>query len=115
MHEADCLFCKMTQGEIPTERLIDDDQLFAIRDINPRAPVHVLLIPKQHLPSARAIEPSHGPLLGALFTRANEAARIEGVFEDGFRLAFNVGDAAGMTVHHLHLHLLGGRQLGPEG
>jgi len=115
MNEADCLFCKMVRGEIPTERLIDDDLVFAIRDISPRAPVHVLLIPKEHLPSAKALTPQHGPLLGALFDRANEAARTEGVFEEGFRLAFNVGDSAGMTVHHLHLHLLGGRKLGPEG
>ena len=115
MAESDCLFCKMVRGEIPIEPLIDDEHVLAIREINPRAPVHILVIPKEHVPSAQALTVAHGPLLGRLFERAAAAAGIAGVQESGYRLAFNVGEAAGMTVHHLHLHLLGGRRLGPEG
>ena len=115
MTEPDCLFCRMVAGEIPTEPLIDDEHVLAVRDINPRAPVHVLLFPKRHIESAKALTAAHGDVLGHLFDRANAAARLEGVYEDGYRLAFNVGEAAGMTIDHLHLHLLGGRRLGPEG
>ena len=111
----DCLFCKMVEGEIPTDPLYDDDLVFAIRDINPRAPVHFMVIPKEHIPTAREIRGEHAPILSRLFTTAAQLAREERVSEDGYRLAFNVGDAAGMTIHHLHLHCLGGRPLGPEG
>ena len=112
---ADCLFCKMATGEIPIEPLIENDHVFAIRDISPRAPVHVLVIPKQHVADARDLNRAHGPLLAELFTAATDVARLEGVADDGYRLAFNVGAAAGMTIPHLHLHLLGGRRLGTEG
>ncbi|MCZ2108878.1 MAG: histidine triad nucleotide-binding protein [Dehalococcoidia bacterium] len=111
----DCLFCKMASGEIPVEKIAQNDHAFAIRDINPRAPVHALVIPRDHLPTAKDIEWNHGELLAGLFVLATQVARLEGVYEPGYRLAFNVGDAAGMTIPHLHLHLLGGRQLGPEG
>ncbi len=112
---ADCLFCAMASGGVPTERLAENEHAFAIRDINPRAPTHVLIIPRMHIESAREIEWGHTEQLGAMFVLASEVARLEGVSEDGYRLAFNVGDAAGMTIDHLHLHLLGGRRLGPEG
>lgn len=112
---ADCLFCKMADGEIPTDPLYDDDLVFAIRDINPRAPVHVLIIPKEHIPTAKEIQGEHGPLLSRMFTAATQVAKEEGLAGDGYRLAFNVGDAAGMTIYHLHMHMVGGRQLGPEG
>jgi len=112
---ADCLFCKMADGEIPTDPLYDDDVVFAIRDINPRGPVHFMVIPKEHIPTAKDIRGEHGPLLSRMLTVAAQVAKEEGLDESGYRLAFNVGDAAGMTVHHLHLHCLGGRQLGPEG
>lgn len=111
----DCLFCAMASSVVPAERLAENDHAFAIRDINPRAPTHVLIIPRTHIVSAREIEWGHTEQLGAMFVLANEVARLEGVSEDGYRLAFNVGDAAGMTIDHLHLHLLGGRRLGPEG
>lgn len=113
--DPDCLFCKMARGEIPIDSLVDNPHVFAIRDINPRAPVHVLVIPKAHVSDARALTHAHGPMLGELFSAAAEVANIEAVSEDGYRLAFNVGAAAGMTIPHLHLHLLGGRGLGPEG
>jgi len=112
---ADCLFCKMRDGAIPVERIAENSSAFAIRDINPRAPVHVIIIPKTHIETARDIEWAHGDLLAGMFHLATEVARIEGVYESGYRLAFNVGDDAGMTVWHLHLHLVGGRHLGPEG
>ena len=111
----DCTFCRMTRGEIPVEPVLADDDVFAIHDINPRAPVHVLIIPRQHVADARLLTVAQGPLLGALFAAAAEVARLEKVDAAGYRLAFNVGEAAGMTVPHLHLHLLGGRRLGPEG
>ena len=111
----DCLFCQMGSGAIPIESLTDNPHVFAIRDINPRAPIHVLVIPRQHVSDARELTSSHGPMLGELFAAAAEVAKIEGVTEDGYRLAFNVGEAAGMTIPHLHLHLLGGRRMGPEG
>ena len=112
---ADCLFCKMAAGEIPTSPLYDDDLVFAIRDVNPRAPVHFMVIPKEHIPTAKEIRGEHGPILSRMFTTASQLAREERIAEDGYRLAFNVGDAAGMTIPHLHLHCLGGRALGPEG
>ena len=112
---ADCLFCNMASGDIAVERIAENDHAFAIRDINPRAPVHALVIPREHIADARELEAGHGDTLAGLFTLAGEVGRAEGVHESGYRLAFNVGDADGMTIHHLHLHLVGGRQLGPEG
>jgi histidine triad (HIT) family protein len=112
---ADCLFCRIVGGEIPADRLYEDDLVIAILDINPRAPVHFMVIPKEHIPTTRDIRGEHGPLLTRMFTTAAKVAKEEGVAESGYRLAFNVGEAAGMTVHHLHMHCLGGRPLGPEG
>jgi histidine triad (HIT) family protein len=105
----------MAAGEIPVPRLAESPLAFAIRDINPRAPVHLLIIPNEHIPTAADIDSAHGPILADMFAVATSAARAEGVAESGYRLAFNVGADAGMTIPHLHLHLLGGRPLGPEG
>ncbi len=112
---ADCLFCNMAQGKMQVDKLYEDDLVFAIRDIHPRAPVHVMVIPKQHIPTATELTDEHGPMLGRLFDAAAQVARQEGLDERGYRLAFNVGEHAGMTIPHLHMHLLGGRPLGPEG
>lgn len=111
----DCLFCRINRGEIPSPRVAENDIAFAIRDIAPRAPVHVLIIPKEHIAFARDLGPQHAATLAGMFTLATEVADIEGVAESGYRLAFNVGNDAGMTIWHLHLHLVGGRVLGPEG
>lgn len=111
----DCLFCRMHRGEIPVAKIAENDHAFAIRDINPRAPIHDLIIPRVHVPTARDFEWIHGEMLVGMFALSQDVARIEGVFDAGYRLAFNVGDHAGMTISHLHLHLLGGRKLGPEG
>src|SRR5712692_3621409 len=105
----------MVAGEIPAPRLHDDELVFAIRDINPRAPVHVLIIPKQHIPTAADIADEHGPTLTRMFQVATRLADQDGLGERGYRLAFNVKDDAGMTIWHLHLHVVGGRRLGPEG
>ncbi len=111
----DCLFCRMASGEMAVEKLHDDELCFAIRDINPRAPTHLLIIPRQHIPSVREIEEEHGPLLARMVSAANGLADGEGIGERGYRLAFNCGDDGGQTIYHLHLHVLGGRRLGPEG
>lgn len=112
---ADCIFCGIIEGEIPSDKLYEDDMVMAVLDIQPRAPVHFLVIPHEHIPDAREIRGEHGPLLSRMFTVASKVAKEEGVAESGYRLAFNVGPAAGMTVDHLHLHCVGGRDLGPEG
>ena len=112
---SDCLFCRMVSGEMVVPRVAENEAAIAIRDIAPRAPVHVLVIPREHITDARHVTPEHGATLAGMLQLAQAAARVEGVHDTGFRLAFNVGEDAGMTIHHLHLHLLGGRRLGPEG
>ena len=108
---ADCLFCKVARGEIPAQVVYQDDTVTAFRDISPQAPVHVLVIPNQHVGSAAEIGPGNGALMAAIFVAANRVAESEGVDGSGYRLVFNVGADAGMAVPHLHLHVLGGRQL----
>jgi len=110
-----CLFCKMASGEMEAPKLHDDDAVFAIRDINPRAPVHLLVIPKRHIADAREVRDEHGAALGRMFAVAAELAEREGLSKRGYRIAFNVGEDAGMTIPHLHMHVVGGRQLGAEG
>lgn len=112
---SDCLFCKIESGDIPAPRVAENAHAFAIRDINPRAPVHTLIIPKTHIPTAADLTGDHAETLAGMFVLASEVASLEGVKEKGYRLAFNVGEAAGMTIWHLHLHLIGGRKLGAEG
>ncbi len=111
----DCLFCRMANGEMPVEKLYEDDLVFSIRDIHPRAPVHFMVIPKEHIPTAQEIREEHGPLLARIFTVANQVARQEGLGDKGYRLAINVREHGGQTIYHLHLHVLGGRKLGAEG
>ena len=110
-----CLFCKMAAGEVDAPKLHDDDLCFAIRDINPRAPVHVLVIPKEHIATVGEAGDAQGPLLGRLVAVANRLAQADGIAEKGYRLTFNCGDEGGQTIYHIHLHLLGGRRLGAEG
>lgn len=112
---SDCLFCRIIEGDLAADRLYEDDLVAAILDINPRAPVHFMVIPKEHIADVRDLRGEHGPILSRMLVVAAKVAKEEGVGESGYRLAFNVGPAAGMTVDHLHLHCLGGRQLGPEG
>ena len=111
----DTIFGKMVRGDIPVERLHDDEHCIAIRDIHPRAPVHFMVIPKEHIPTAADIEERHGPLLTKMIAVANEVAHREGTGERGYRLAVNVGRGGGQLIKHVHMHVLGGRTLGPEG
>ena len=108
---ADCLFCKIVRREIPAQIVHQDDLVTAFRDINPQAPAHLLIVPNQHVGSAAEIGPGNGGLLAAMVVAANRLAAQEGVADSGYRLVFNVGADAGMSVPHLHLHLLGGRPL----
>ena len=105
----DCIFCKIVAGEIPATIVLEGDDGLAFRDVTPRAPTHVLVIPKRHVRDIAALGPADGPLLAALFTAANEVASAEGLDASGYRLVLNVGPDAGQTVFHLHLHVLGGR------
>jgi histidine triad (HIT) family protein len=115
MSQSDCLFCQMVDGDIPVDLRHEDDEVFAIADINPRAPVHMLIIPKTHIASARDLTAEHGPLLAHMMGVAKQLASDNDVHDRGYRLTFNVGEEGGQTVFHLHMHLLGGRQLGLEG
>ena len=105
----DCLFCRIVAGEIPAERLHDDELVVAIRDIAPRAPTHILLMPRRHIDSAAELTDDDGPMLGRLFAVAADLAREAGIADDGYRLVSNVGTWGGQTVDHLHVHLMGGR------
>ena len=105
----------MAAGEMAVEKLHDDELCFAIRDSNPRAPVHLLVIPQEHIDSVRELREEYGALLGRMVSVANRLADTEGIGERGYRLTFNCGDEGGQTIYHLHLHVLGGRQLGAEG
>ena len=105
----DCLFCRIAAGEIPSTRVYDDDLVVAVRDIAPRAPTHILLLPREHVASAADLTEEHAPLLGRLFAVAADLARAEGIDERGYRITTNVGAWGGQSVPHLHLHLMGGR------
>jgi histidine triad (HIT) family protein len=102
----DCIFCRIAKGEIPTNKVAESAEAFAFRDTNPQAPTHVLVIPKTHVASLAQAEPA---LVGAVMHLAAEVARLEGVEDTGYRTVLNTGDHAGQTVHHLHAHVLGGR------
>ena len=107
----DCLFCRIVAGENPADVVARSAGTVAFRDINPQAPVHVLVVPTEHVDDAAALDTGHASLLADLLTTARSVAEAEGVAETGYRLVFNVGDDAGNTVPHLHLHVLGGRAL----
>ncbi|MBB5065336.1 histidine triad nucleotide-binding protein [Granulicella mallensis] len=107
----DCLFCKIAAGIIPVKRLHEDEQVLAFPDINPQAPVHVLVIPKRHLASHAHATTEDAAMLGQLLSAAGEVAQAQGL-ENGYRLVINTGPDGGQTVDHLHVHLLGGRHLG---
>jgi histidine triad (HIT) family protein len=110
VRDPDCLFCKIVAKEIPADVVLDRDDVLAFRDVNPQAPTHVLVIPKDHLRSLEAVDAGHEPLLASLVDAVNEVARNDGV-DGGFRMVTNVGAAAGQSVDHLHLHVLGGRAM----
>ena len=106
----DCLFCRIVQKEIPATLVAETDQCIAFRDINPQAPVHVVIIPREHVPSLN--EARNADLIGNLSLLAADIARKEGIAESGYRTVINTNRDAGQTVFHVHLHLLGGRAMG---
>jgi histidine triad (HIT) family protein len=108
----DCLFCKIIAGEIPSDKVYSDDDVYAFHDINPVAPSHILIIPKKHLTDVKSADDSDQALLGKLLLKANEIARDQGLEEAGYRYVINTGCDGGQTVYHLHLHIIGGRSMG---
>lgn len=107
----DCLFCGIVAGRIPATIVHHDRAVTAFRDLNPQAPVHVLVVPNEHVDNTEALEPEYDAAIGAVIRGARDVARQLGVAEDGYRLVLNTGADAGNTVAHLHVHLLGGRRL----
>jgi histidine triad (HIT) family protein len=107
-----CLFCKVVSGQVDSEEVASSEGAYAFRDINPTAPTHVLVVPRQHITDAAHVGPDDGGALAEMFTTAQEVARREGVSERGYRLVLNVGEDALNSVGHLHLHVIGGRRLG---
>ena len=106
-----CLFCKIVSGEIPATKVFEDDRMIAFNDINPQAPMHVLVVPKQHIATLNDLSPADDDLVGAMVRTAVAIAKDRGYDGPGFRTVFNCNAAAGQTVFHVHLHVLGGRRL----
>lgn len=111
MTDQNCLFCRLVRGEVPADVVHDDNLVLAFHDINPKAPTHLLLIPRRHVDSAADLAETDAEMLGRLFSVAAKLARETGIAERGFRLVSNSGPAAGQSVDHLHFHLLGGRSM----
>ena len=112
MADPHCLFCRIVAGSVPSTVVYRDDDVVAFLDLNPQAPTHALVIPRRHISGIDAVQPTDGPLLAAMVRAANVVAQAEGIAATGYRLVWNVGQDAGQSVFHLHLHLLGGRPLG---
>jgi histidine triad (HIT) family protein len=108
---SDCMFCKIVAGEIPSTEVASSEHTYAFRDIDPAMPVHVLVVPRDHIESADTLTPEHAEVLAEMFQTAQQVARQEDVAGRGYRLVFNVGDDALNSVPHLHLHVLGGRRM----
>ncbi len=107
----DCIFCNIIKKQIPSDMVFEDDQVVVIKDIFPKAPVHLLVIPKVHIASIIDVDSSHEALLGHMIATAKEVAAKQGIAENGYKLIFNVGKHGGQIVQHIHLHVLGGKQL----
>ena len=105
----DCLFCRIARDEIPSRKVLFDDEIVAFEDVNPKAPVHLLVIPRLHIPTLNDLEPAHDALVGWMHRAAAELARERGLAQPGYRVVMNCNAAAGQSVFHIHLHLLGGR------
>lgn len=110
---SDCLFCGIVAGSVPSTEVLSTERTYSFRDIHPAAPTHVLVVPREHIvDNAGGLGPEHSDILAEMIDAAQRVARAEGIDESGFRLVFNVGPHAFNTVPHLHLHVIGGRQLG---
>lgn len=112
MSSADCLFCKIVAGDIPAEIIYESESAIAFRDINPQAPTHVLIIPRQHIATINDLDEGDESTVGHLYMAAKAIAAAEGLADDGYRVVMNCNEGAGQTVFHIHLHLVGGRTLG---
>lgn len=108
--DADCIFCKIVAGEIEGDIVHESDEVVAFRDLNPQAPTHILIVPREHIPTVNDLEPAHAAAVGELFLAARRLAAAEGHAEDGYRVVMNCNEGAGQSVFHIHLHLLGGRR-----
>lgn len=111
MSGSGCIFCRISEGELPAEMVHEEAELVAFRDLNPQAPVHVLVVPRRHVSSLDGLGDADESLAGKLLLAVRSIARSEGLADDGFRVVVNSGERAGQTVDHLHFHLLGGRRL----
>ncbi|MDE2088476.1 MAG: histidine triad nucleotide-binding protein [Gammaproteobacteria bacterium] len=107
----DCIFCKMVAGEIQPDLVYQDQYVIAFRDINPQAPTHVLVVPREHIATLNDLTPEHASLIGRMYLAAQAVAHQEGIAERGYRTLINCNPEAGQTVYHLHLHVLGGRHM----
>ena len=107
----DCIFCQIAAGKIPADILYKDDKVIAFRDVSPQAPVHLLIIPREHIPSLAHVTEAEAYIVARMISVANEMARQEDIAESGYRLVINCGEQGGQLVPHLHMHLLGGRQM----
>lgn len=105
----DCLFCKIVSGDIPSKKAYEDELVYAFHDIDPQAPVHILIIPKNHIASADEITSENSAVVAHIFEVAAKLAKENGLSADGYRIVTNIGEAGGQTVKHLHFHLMGGR------
>ena len=106
-----CLFCKIAEGEIPSNSVYKDDELIVFRDIKPQAPTHLLVVPRKHIATINDTQAQDQKLLGNMILKAKQCAEAEGLSTDGYRLVFNVNSGGGQEVYHIHLHVLGGRQM----
>ncbi|XEC96811.1 histidine triad nucleotide-binding protein [Paenibacillus tarimensis] len=109
----DCLFCKIIEGSIPSRKVYENEKVLAFHDIQPAAPVHILIIPKKHIPTMNDVTDEDGDTIAEIFAAARHIAKEQGIAESGYRLVNNCNKEGGQVVYHLHVHLLGGKQLGP--
>ena len=107
----DCLFCKIRDGEIPADIVYENDDVLAFRDVNPQAPTHILIVPRKHIATVNDLQDEDSEVMGKLFLAAQDIAGYEGIAEDGYRLVVNCNSKAGQTVYHIHMHVLGGRNM----
>ena len=107
----DCLFCKIIDGKIPSDIVYEDEHVLAFNDINPTAPIHILIIPKEHISTLNDIEENHRQTMGEMFLAAKKIASDKGISESGYRVVFNCNQDGQQTVFHIHLHLIAGRQM----
>ena len=110
----DCIFCKIINGEIPAEKVFEDEDVLAFKDINPAAPIHILVIPKKHIKSLLELEPEDGNIIAKIYETINKIAKDLEIEKEGFRVIVNCGKDAGQEVMHLHFHMLAGKKLGEK-